>query len=266
PARRRPHAPRRARGGGGAGAHPARGRAQVRRRPPVQLRDGRLRRVPRATRRGRADHGRPQLPLRAREGRGLRAHLHRTPRHVLRRRGRMNSVHATTETVDRSIYPYRMKDLCEATGLPRQAIHFYIQEGLLPPGVKTGRNMAFYGEAHLERLKTIKRLQHERFLPLKAIKALLDDKSHHFDPVQWRFLADVKKSLKAELGDRDVAVETVDVGALAERLGVDLLDVEEAIEQGIVGVREEPDGRRVIAASDVWYFELWAEMRAIGFT
>ncbi|NLY92402.1 MAG: MerR family transcriptional regulator [Myxococcales bacterium] len=178
----------------------------------------------------------------------------------------MNSVHATTETVDRSLYPYRMKDLCEATGLPRQAIHFYIQEGLLPPGVKTGRNMAFYGEAHLERLKTIKRLQHERFLPLKAIKALLDDKSHHFDPVQWRFLADVKKSLKAELGDRDVAVETVDVGALAERLGVDLLDVEEAIEQGIVGVREEPDGRRVIAASDVWYFELWAEMRAIGFT
>ncbi len=23
-------------------------------------------------------------------------------------------------------YPYRMKDLCDRTGLPRQAIHFYI--------------------------------------------------------------------------------------------------------------------------------------------
>ena len=39
-------------------------------------------------------------------------------------------------------HPYRMKDLCELTGLPRQVIHFYIQQGLVPPGVKTGRNMA----------------------------------------------------------------------------------------------------------------------------
>ena len=31
-------------------------------------------------------------------------------------------------------YPLRMKDLCAETGLPRQAIHFYIQQGLLEPG------------------------------------------------------------------------------------------------------------------------------------
>ena len=28
----------------------------------------------------------------------------------------------------------KMKDLCELTGLPRQAVHFYIQEGLVPEG------------------------------------------------------------------------------------------------------------------------------------
>lgn len=44
-------------------------------------------------------------------------------------------------------YPYRMKDLCELTGLGRQAIHFYIQRELLPPGYKTGRNMAYYGKS-----------------------------------------------------------------------------------------------------------------------
>jgi DNA-binding transcriptional MerR regulator len=176
----------------------------------------------------------------------------------------MNAI--SPEPVDRSTHPYRMKDLCEATGIPRQAIHFYIQEGLLPPGVKTGRNMAFYGEEHLERLKTIKQLQHERFLPLKAIKAVLDGKEHHFDPVQWRFLSGVKKSLAASIGERNTGVETVALEALAERLGIDTRDVEEAIEQGIVGVREEADGTRVIAESDAWYFELWAEMRAIGFT
>ena len=44
--------------------------------------------------------------------------------------------------IDRARFPYRMKDLCDRTGLPRQVIHFYIQQGLLPEGQKTGRNMA----------------------------------------------------------------------------------------------------------------------------
>ena len=53
---------------------------------------------------------------------------------------------ATARDIDHEheAWCYRMKDLCEASGLPRQAIHFYIQQGLLPPGQKTGRNMAWY--------------------------------------------------------------------------------------------------------------------------
>ena len=82
----------------------------------------------------------------------------------------------------------RMKDLCDATGLPRQAIHFYIQQGLLPAGSKTGRNMAYYGLEHIQRLKLIKKLQHERFLPLKAIRALLDDQESQFSQVQRSLL------------------------------------------------------------------------------
>ena len=39
---------------------------------------------------------------------------------------------ARAATLDEERWRYRMKDLCEATGLPRQAIHFYIQQGLLP--------------------------------------------------------------------------------------------------------------------------------------
>ena len=34
---------------------------------------------------------------------------------------------------------YRMGELCTLTGLPRQVIHFYIHEGLLPEGTKTGK-------------------------------------------------------------------------------------------------------------------------------
>jgi DNA-binding transcriptional MerR regulator len=85
-----------------------------------------------------------------------------------------------------------MRDLCQATGLERQTIHFYIQEGLLPEGKKTGRNMAYYGEDHLERLRLIKKLQEERFLPLRAIRAVLGGKSGGFSKEQRKLLADVK--------------------------------------------------------------------------
>ena len=64
----------------------------------------------------------------------------------------MNGASARTEDG----YTLRMRDLCEATGLDRQAVHFYIQQGLLPPGRKTGRNMAWYTHAHVERLDLIK--------------------------------------------------------------------------------------------------------------
>ena len=62
----------------------------------------------------------------------------------------------------------RMKDLCKATGISRQVVHFYISQGLLPPGKKTGQNMAYYSEEHVRRIELIRQLQEERFLALKG--------------------------------------------------------------------------------------------------
>ena len=89
---------------------------------------------------------------------------------------------------DKKRWSLHMKDLMRETGLQRQAIHFYIKEGLIPPGIKSSRNMAWYGAHHLERLKLIRRLQHERFLPLKAIKAALAGAQGEFVPGQQAFI------------------------------------------------------------------------------
>lgn len=91
---------------------------------------------------------------------------------------------------------YKMKDLCEKTGLSRQAIYFYVQQGLLPPGEKTSRNMAWYTEAHVERLILIRRLQHERFLPLRAIRALLDEQDERLSVPQHQFLRELRGHLR----------------------------------------------------------------------
>jgi DNA-binding transcriptional MerR regulator len=68
----------------------------------------------------------------------------------------------------------KMRDLENKSGVGRETIRFYIREGLLPEPERRARNVALYGEAHVARLKTIKRLQEERFLPLDVIRRVLD--------------------------------------------------------------------------------------------
>jgi DNA-binding transcriptional MerR regulator len=166
------------------------------------------------------------------------------------------------ETVDRGDWPYRMKDLSDLTGMPRQAIHFYIQQGLVPEGHKTGRNMAYYGEDHVERIRLIKQLQHERFLPLKAIRAMLDERDDAFSAAQKRLLLDVKQRLGARVeGERG----TVDAKTLLLRLGLTRKDLDELAEIGLLAV-SGPRNKPRVAKEDEWMLELLGEVRAAGFT
>jgi DNA-binding transcriptional MerR regulator len=69
----------------------------------------------------------------------------------------------------------RVGELSEASGVPVPTIKHYLREGLLPEPVKTSRNMAYYPPEFVDRIRLIKRLQEERYLPLKAIRTLLED-------------------------------------------------------------------------------------------
>jgi DNA-binding transcriptional MerR regulator len=69
----------------------------------------------------------------------------------------------------------RMSELAEASGVSTGTIKHYLREGLLPEPVRTSRNMAYYPPDFVERIRLIKRLQEERFLPLRLIKGVLDD-------------------------------------------------------------------------------------------
>ena len=68
----------------------------------------------------------------------------------------------------------KMKELAEASGVSAGTIKHYLREGLLPEPVKTSRNMAWYPPEFVERIQLIKELQERRFMPLKAIKGLLE--------------------------------------------------------------------------------------------
>src|ERR687893_439009 len=69
----------------------------------------------------------------------------------------------------------RMRELAAASGVSAGTIKHYLREGLLPDPVKTSRNMAWYPPEFAERIRLIKRLQEERFMPLRLIKRMLDE-------------------------------------------------------------------------------------------
>src|SRR3954464_14892508 len=68
----------------------------------------------------------------------------------------------------------RMAELAARSGVARETIHFYLREGLLPRPEKGGRTVAYYGEEHLDRLRMIRRLREEKYLPIAVIRRLLE--------------------------------------------------------------------------------------------
>lgn len=85
--------------------------------------------------------------------------------------------------------------LAAATGVTRQAIHYYLREGILAPPVSSSRNMAYYDQRHVEELHLIRELQNTRYLPLAVIKLTLEARrqggdlhqSDHLDMMQKFF-------------------------------------------------------------------------------
>jgi DNA-binding transcriptional MerR regulator len=72
----------------------------------------------------------------------------------------------------------KMSELAARSGVSAGTIKHYLREGLLDDGgevVRTSRNMAWYPAAFVERIRLIKRLQEERFMPLRVIKDVMDD-------------------------------------------------------------------------------------------
>lgn len=68
----------------------------------------------------------------------------------------------------------RISDLSRQSRIPIPTIKFYLREGVLPAGSRTGPNQATYGEAHLRRLRLIRVLIDVGGLSLAAVRRVVD--------------------------------------------------------------------------------------------
>jgi DNA-binding transcriptional MerR regulator len=147
----------------------------------------------------------------------------------------------------------RMGELAEASGVPAPTIKHYLREGLLPEPVKTSRNMAYYPPEFVERIRLIKRLQEERFMPLKAIRSILEGGPER---------AEAMLELEDRILDRALAGERARTSAaeVRERYGVprEVLDRLEELEV------LSPNSRGY-SPSDVKIIEAISRFRAGGY-
>jgi len=105
----------------------------------------------------------------------------------------------------------KISELAARSGVSAGTIKHYLREGLLGGDeevVRTSRNMAWYRPELVERVKLIKRLQEERYMPLKLIRGVLAS-----DPERARAMIELEDRIlehataAAQEGERITAAE-----------------------------------------------------------
>lgn len=151
----------------------------------------------------------------------------------------------------------KMSQLAERSGVSAGTIKHYLREGLLGDGddvVRTSRNMAWYPAAFVERIRLIKRLQEERFMPLKVIGQVMED-----DPARVAALVELEdrileRALSVQEGER------ISRGRVGERYPVPDPVLDRLEEIGVLS----PTGDGY-TADDVAIIEAISRFRAGGY-
>jgi DNA-binding transcriptional MerR regulator len=152
----------------------------------------------------------------------------------------------------------KMGELAERSGVSPGTIRYYLREGLLGSGedvVRTSRNMAYYPPDYVQRIELIKRLQEQRFMPLRVIKSALAQ-----DPERVRALVEledriIERALASAEDDRRVSRR-----AVQERYGVPRNVLDRLVEIGVL-----TPSQRGYDRDDVKIIEAIASFRAGGY-
>jgi DNA-binding transcriptional MerR regulator len=158
-----------------------------------------------------------------------------------------------------------MADLVRRTGLDRQAIHFYINKGLLPRPIKTKKNMAYYDESYVERIRLIKKLQLERFLPLDVIKEIINRSDGNLSGSEIDVIR-VTGSEPERLIDLGQEPEPHTLAQLSERTGLSTDEIEEMERCEMVSSTTDEGGEKTYEGIDVMIVKAFSEVRKGGLT
>ena len=150
------------------------------------------------------------------------------------------------------------------TGINRQTIHYYLREGLLQPPVEKLRNSAWYDERHVARLLLIRDLRETQFLPLRAIRAIIEEEKHagEFSDAQRQTIETFREKLRERHLRREPRHDLEDLSAEIRftRAEIEQLSTLSWIHPRQAGQRWRVDDR------EARLLRAWAAVRDAGLT
>jgi DNA-binding transcriptional MerR regulator len=158
----------------------------------------------------------------------------------------------------------KIGELSQITGVARDSIHYYIREGLLPEPVRTKKNMAYYDQVYVERIKLIKEIQEKRFLPLHVIKQILAESERNIGIDEIKTLLELDGKLFKNM-ETSPEFKPLTLAELVERSGLPSQEIERLKELDIISARADSDGE-FFDEDSVRVVEIWAKMRQSGFS
>lgn len=110
-----------------------------------------------------------------------------------------------------------MRELEKMTDMSRSAINFYIKEGVLPRPQKTAKNMAYYDEDFIKKLKMVDAMRSEHY-SMNQIKKLMGGESGSVSDYYLQVLESVNRLMPYQLDDEPVQRERIGETGLEESL------------------------------------------------
>ena len=111
----------------------------------------------------------------------------------------------------------KMRDLADRSGVSAATIKYYLREGVLGSEdgvVRTSRNMAWYPPEFVDRIQLVKRLQEERYWPLRLIREVMSASPEEISrviAVEDRILQRAVEANESTRMSRRAARETYDM-------------------------------------------------------
>ena len=153
----------------------------------------------------------------------------------------------------------KIKELVQRSRVSKETVHYYIREGLLPKPRKRGRNIAEYDGSYVERIRMIKELQDNYFLPLAVIKNILkyrkkSPEGQSFLSLRREYFRPVDQLLPGEISGEEAFRKATGLGRRW------LVKMEE---WGIISP-ELREGQKVYSQDDITLGKLVVQMDEIG--
>jgi DNA-binding transcriptional MerR regulator len=151
----------------------------------------------------------------------------------------------------------KMAQLVERSGVSAATIKYYLREGVLGAQdgvVRTSRNMAWYPPEFVERIQLVKRLQEQRYWPLRLIRELMQNA-----PEEVARIVATEDRILAR------AVESRDRGRMSARAVQSTYDLPQAVLDRLAEIGVLTPTARGYDSDDVAIIEAISRFRAGGY-